>query len=170
MPLGPRHGARTPLTDRYWEGATWDTGPDCGRQYEAVRIAVRGLRGEPRPLQASDAKQVGRHSAHASVRRLTASPVSTLWRMQPLAAGVLPPVCYAVSPLEHRLPAGNPQACWSAEQWPDSNLCTTSAAQGGLLQRNGGLRIAAWQAATVLPGGCTKGELTRPGLIAGVLA
>ena len=53
-----RHGARTPLTDRYWEGATWQTGPDCGQQYEAVRIAVRDLRGGMQPASAHDASQV----------------------------------------------------------------------------------------------------------------
>lgn len=51
-----RHGARTPLTDRYWEGATWQAGPDCGQQYEAVRIAISDLRGGPQPPASHDAK------------------------------------------------------------------------------------------------------------------
>lgn len=57
-PFMRRHGARTPLTDRYWDGATWQTGPDCGQQYEAVRVAVRDIRGGLQPASPHDASQV----------------------------------------------------------------------------------------------------------------
>lgn len=53
-----RHGARTPLTDAYWEGATWDKGTDCGEAFEALKISVRDLDGGPRPPATHDAAQV----------------------------------------------------------------------------------------------------------------
>ena len=56
--LCSRHGARTPLTDAYWEGATWDKGTDCGEAFEALKISVRDLDGGPRPPATHDAAQV----------------------------------------------------------------------------------------------------------------
>lgn len=62
-----RHGARTPLTDAYWEGATWDKGTDCGEAFEALKISVKDLNGGPRPPATHDAAQVtlsGDHTSH----------------------------------------------------------------------------------------------------------
>lgn len=55
-----RHGARTPLTHRYWQtwGATW---PDCHGKAEAVRLAISAADGGPQPVSAHDKAQVSQH-------------------------------------------------------------------------------------------------------------
>lgn len=35
-----RHGARTPLTQRYWEGTKWDV---CGSAYHRPEMVVRDI-------------------------------------------------------------------------------------------------------------------------------
>lgn len=51
-----RHGARTPLTHRYWQtwGATW---PDCHGKAEAVRLAISAADGGSQPVSAHDKAQ-----------------------------------------------------------------------------------------------------------------
>ena len=57
-----RHGARTPLTQRYWQtwGATW---PDCQDKADAVRLAISAADGGPQPASAHDKAQVSQHEA-----------------------------------------------------------------------------------------------------------
>ncbi|KAK9804090.1 hypothetical protein WJX73_005951 [Symbiochloris irregularis] len=42
-----RHGARTPLTPKYWDGASWFPGKDCGQLYQAVRLDLSSADGGP---------------------------------------------------------------------------------------------------------------------------
>ena len=55
-----RHGARTPLTQRYWQtwGATW---PDCQDKADAVRLAISAADGGPQPVSAHDKVQVSQY-------------------------------------------------------------------------------------------------------------
>ena len=86
-----RHGARTPLTDNYWAGATWDTGTDCGQQFEAVRIAVRDLAGEPQPPASHDASQVLPLCCRPSVPLMRARLLLSKWaQWPPLLANTMP--------------------------------------------------------------------------------
>lgn len=52
-----RHGARTPLGQRYWPelGPKWDV---CGKAFDAVPVEVLSLDGRPRPANPDDERQV----------------------------------------------------------------------------------------------------------------
>ncbi|CAL8468369.1 g7909 [Coccomyxa elongata] len=52
-----RHGARTPLTDSYWDGVRWEAGSDCGTLSGALRIALTDMNGGPQPPPSHDAVQ-----------------------------------------------------------------------------------------------------------------
>ncbi|MCJ1423049.1 Lysophosphatidic acid phosphatase type 6 [Sticta canariensis] len=56
-----RHGARTPLSPLYWEGSNWSQGSDCGREYDAVRLALTSVSGGPAPPSKHDLKQLQKH-------------------------------------------------------------------------------------------------------------
>ena len=53
-----RHGARTPLTAKYWEGASWAKGRDCGQVFEAVKLDLRATDGGPAPSSKANQRQV----------------------------------------------------------------------------------------------------------------
>lgn len=53
-----RHGARTPLTDSYWDGVKWEAESDCGTLPGALRIALTDMNGGPQPPPSHDAIQV----------------------------------------------------------------------------------------------------------------
>ena len=44
-PVGCRHGARTPLSELYWDGAKFETGRDCGQLPQQARIALHDAKG-----------------------------------------------------------------------------------------------------------------------------
>lgn len=50
-----RHGARSPLTKRYWEGQEWDV---CGKAYEPVKLKLQNVEGGEQPLSDHDQAQV----------------------------------------------------------------------------------------------------------------
>lgn len=50
-----RHGARSPLTKRYWEGQQWDV---CGKAFEPVKLEIRSLDGGEQPVSGHDQAQV----------------------------------------------------------------------------------------------------------------
>eukprot|EP00884_Botryococcus_braunii_P023598 jgi/Botrbrau1/9922/Bobra.0012s0021.1 len=52
-----RHGARTPLTDKYWQGVTWEKGLDCGQLENTLKLNLTDLLGGPQPFCAHDDKQ-----------------------------------------------------------------------------------------------------------------
>ncbi|DBA85742.1 hypothetical protein WJX77_001343 [Trebouxia sp. C0004] len=49
-----RHGARSPLTKRYWEGQEWDV---CGKAFEPVKLEIRSLDGGEQPVSGHDQAQ-----------------------------------------------------------------------------------------------------------------
>jgi len=55
-----RHGARSPLTKRYWEGQEWDV---CGKAFEPVKLEIRSLDGGEQPISGHDQAQVCRLQA-----------------------------------------------------------------------------------------------------------
>ncbi len=67
-----RHGARTPLTDKFWPeaNARWEKGTLCGELLPSkLDIAItNGANGGPQPFSRHDARQVKRHPApHAGL-------------------------------------------------------------------------------------------------------
>lgn len=52
-----RHGARTPLTDKYWAGAEWNV---CKDKCKSVKLIIEDINGGPQPASEYDAKQVSR--------------------------------------------------------------------------------------------------------------
>lgn len=105
---GSRHGARTPLTDSYWEGVRWEAGRDCGTLAGALQVAVTDMKGGPQPPLSHDAIQVCFYSQFHSALLV--------------------------------------QECCQQHD----HMLTVMA-------------FLCRQARTLLPGGCTKGELTKPG-------
>ena len=53
-----RHGARSPLTLKYWDGAQWDKDTLCGQQFSAVQLSLTAMGGGPRPDSVHDKRQV----------------------------------------------------------------------------------------------------------------
>ena len=53
-----RHGARTPLTLQYWDGAEWGKDSLCGQQFSAVQLSLSAMGGGPRPSSVHDKRQV----------------------------------------------------------------------------------------------------------------
>ncbi|DBB06874.1 TPA: hypothetical protein ACH3X3_009533 [Trebouxia sp. C0006] len=49
-----RHGARSPLTKRYWDGQEWDV---CGKPFEPVKLEIRSLDGGEQPVSGHDQAQ-----------------------------------------------------------------------------------------------------------------
>jgi hypothetical protein len=54
-----RHGARTPLTDKYWQGVSWEKGRDCGELEQVLALKLSDPLGGPKPMCAHDDRQVG---------------------------------------------------------------------------------------------------------------
>ena len=50
-----RHGARSPLTKRYWAGQEWDV---CGKAFEPVAIDIKSIDGGEQPKSGHDQAQV----------------------------------------------------------------------------------------------------------------
>ena len=50
-----RHGARSPLTKRYWAGQEWDV---CGSAFEPVALEITSLDGGAQPQSDHDQAQV----------------------------------------------------------------------------------------------------------------
>jgi len=50
-----RHGARTPLTDKFWEGQVWDC---CGEPYKEARVEIHTKGGGPQPVSGKNDEQV----------------------------------------------------------------------------------------------------------------
>ncbi len=64
-----RHGARTPLTDKFWpkSGAKFETGTICGELLpQKVDIAITNGDGGPQPFAKHDARQVKLNCAYES--------------------------------------------------------------------------------------------------------
>ena len=58
-----RHGARTPLSDLYWDGARFETGRDCGQLAQQAHIALHDASGGLAAPSKHNQQQVIQHGA-----------------------------------------------------------------------------------------------------------
>ena len=70
-----RHGARSPLTKRYWAGQTWDV---CGKSFEPVAIEISSLDGGEQPKSDHDQAQVRVNLSHHATTVHEAISLSSL--------------------------------------------------------------------------------------------
>ena len=142
-----RHGARTPLTAQYWGPAQWDAhGANalCGTLPGTVHLSITDVSGGPRPECEGDITQA----------RLQCVDKHRATRIHPGPAAAV--LCLVVTFLSL---VYRGQLCTlavsalvqAASCLPPFLLCSTKP------------KSVHAQAKTVLPGGCTRGELTMSG-------